>query len=102
MRSSGTERLYEKKSFGLYYSKTIPSFACDTSVTERLLSKDEKLAIKVLSQGAALRFLLTRVFDYLNTIVDDLGEIMTLEESFLSSKKADKEFEVLRLISLDL
>ena len=34
----------------------------------RKISKDEKVAIKVLSQGAALRFLLTRVFDALNTV----------------------------------
>ena len=33
----------------------------------RKLSDDEKMSIKVLSQGAALRFLLTRVFDALNT-----------------------------------
>ena len=36
----------------------------------RRISKEEKISIKVLSQGAALRFLLTRVFDYIN-IVDD-------------------------------
>ena len=34
----------------------------------RKLSNEEKKSIKVLSQGAALRFLLTRVFDALNTI----------------------------------
>ena len=34
----------------------------------RKLSKEEKENIKVLSQGAALRFLLTRVFDALNTV----------------------------------
>ena len=32
------------------------------------LTKDEINSIKVLSQGAALRFLLTRVFDALNTV----------------------------------
>ncbi len=36
----------------------------------RRISKEERVSIKVLSQGAALRFLLTRVFDYIN-IVDD-------------------------------
>ena len=36
----------------------------------RKISDEEKKSIKVLSQGAALRFLLTRVFDYIN-IVDD-------------------------------
>jgi homoserine kinase type II len=34
----------------------------------RRLSNEEKESIKVLSQGAALRFLLTRVFDALNTV----------------------------------
>ena len=34
----------------------------------RKLLDDEKESIKVLSQGAALRFLLTRVFDALNTV----------------------------------
>ena len=32
------------------------------------LSESETKSIKVLSQGAALRFLLTRVFDSLNTV----------------------------------
>ena len=34
----------------------------------RKLTNEEKNSIKVLSQGAALRFLLTRVFDALNTV----------------------------------
>jgi homoserine kinase type II len=34
----------------------------------RKLLDDERESIKVLSQGAALRFLLTRVFDALNTV----------------------------------
>ncbi len=34
----------------------------------RRLTEQEKNSIKVLSQGAALRFLLTRVFDALNTV----------------------------------
>jgi homoserine kinase type II len=34
----------------------------------RQLSDLEKQSIKILSQGAALRFLLTRVFDALNTV----------------------------------
>ena len=34
----------------------------------RKLSVQEKQSIKILSQGAALRFLLTRVFDALNTV----------------------------------
>tara|TARA_A100001011_G_scaffold397961_1_gene500684 strand:+ start:963 stop:1931 length:969 start_codon:yes stop_codon:yes gene_type:complete len=34
----------------------------------RKLTEEERSSIKVLSQGAALRFLLTRVFDALNTV----------------------------------
>ena len=34
----------------------------------RNLTENEKIGIKTLSQGAALRFLLTRVFDSLNTV----------------------------------
>jgi homoserine kinase type II len=36
--------------------------------TIRNIAEEEKKSIKVLSQGAALRFLLTRVFDALNTV----------------------------------
>ena len=32
----------------------------------RKLREDEKVSLKILCQGAAMRFLLTRVFDYLN------------------------------------
>ena len=32
----------------------------------RKISEDEKKSLKILCQGAAMRFLLTRVFDYLN------------------------------------
>ena len=34
----------------------------------RQIEKEEKESLKVLSQGAAMRFLLTRVFDYLNLV----------------------------------
>ncbi len=34
----------------------------------RKIEKEEKESLKVLSQGAAMRFLLTRVFDYLNLV----------------------------------
>ncbi len=40
----------------------------DGYTSVRTLTDEEKSNIKVLSQGAALRFLLTRVFDTLNTI----------------------------------
>jgi len=41
----------------------------------RKVSDEEKKYIKVLSQGAALRFLLTRVFDYINTVDDAIVKI---------------------------
>ena len=40
----------------------------DGYTSVRILTDEEKESIKVLSQGAALRFLLTRVFDSLNTV----------------------------------
>ena len=43
----------------------------------RKISADENKSIKVLSQGAALRFLLTRVFDYIN-IVD--GAVVKIKD----------------------
>ena len=39
------------------------------------LSEEEKKSLKILCQGAAMRFLLTRVFDYLNLIEGALVEI---------------------------
>ena len=41
----------------------------------RKLSDQEKNSIKILSQGAALRFLLTRVFDAINTVEGALVKI---------------------------
>ena len=61
----------------------------------RKISKDEKVAIKVLSQGAALRFLLTRVFDYINTVNDAVVKIKDPEEYLkrLEFHKNAKSFE---------
>ena len=41
----------------------------------RNLNEDEKNSLKILCQGAAIRFLLTRVFDYLNLIEGALVKI---------------------------
>jgi len=61
----------------------------------RKITKDEKIAIKVLSQGAALRFLLTRVFDYLNTVDNAVVKIKDPEEYLkrLEFHKNAKSFE---------
>jgi len=61
----------------------------------RKISDQEKRSIKVLSQGAALRFLLTRVFDYIN-IVD--GAVVKIKDPIeylkrLEFHKNAKSFE---------
>ena len=51
-----------------------------------IINEKEKLSLKILCQGAAIRFLLTRVFDYLNltegalvTIKDPIEYLKRLE-----------------------
>ena len=61
----------------------------------RKISDEERKSIKVLSQGAALRFLLTRVFDYIN-IVD--GAVVKIKDPIeylkrLEFHKNAKSFE---------
>ena len=64
----------------------------------RKLTDNEKANIKVLSQGAALRFLLTRVFDALNTVdgaivkVKDPLEYLTRLEFHKNSKNFEDYF----------
>ena len=63
---------------------------------EKYLTKRRK-SIKVLSQGAALRFLLTRVFDYIN-IVD--GAVVKIKDpiEYLKRLEFHKNAKVLRII----
>ena len=56
--------LKENLSFNVTKAKNF----IDGYTSIRKLASEEKRNIKVLSQGAALRFLLTRVFDALNTV----------------------------------
>ncbi len=56
--------LKENLSFNVTKAKNF----IDGYTSIRKLNEEEKKYIKVLSQGAALRFLLTRVFDALNTV----------------------------------
>ena len=64
----------------------------------RKLSNEEKDSIKVLSQGASLRFLLTRVFDALNTVqgaivkVKDPIEYLKRLEFHKNSKSSEDYF----------
>ena len=61
----------------------------------RKISDQEKKYIKVLSQGAALRFLLTRVFDYMNIIDNAVVKIKDPIEYLkrLEFHKNAKDFE---------
>ena len=52
----------------------------------RKLTNEERESIKVLSQGAALRFLLTRVFDALNTVE---GAIVKIKDPMEYLKRLD-------------
>ena len=61
----------------------------------RKINDDEKNNIKVLSQGAALRFLLTRVFDSLNTVEGAMVKVKDPMEYLkrLEFHKNSKSFE---------
>ena len=61
----------------------------------RKISDDEKKYIKVLSQGSALRFLLTRVFDTLNTVEGAIVKVKDPMEYLvrLEFHKNSKNFE---------
>ena len=61
----------------------------------RKLTDEEKKSIKVLSQGSALRFLLTRVFDALNTIEGAIVKVKDPMEYLkrLEFHKNSKNFE---------
>jgi len=58
------EGLNENLSFNVTKAKKF----IDGYSSIRKLSEEEKKSLKILCQGAAMRFLLTRVFDYLNVI----------------------------------
>ena len=57
---------FEGKNENLSFNVTKAKKFIDGYSSIRKLSDEEKNSLKVLCQGAAIRFLLTRVFDYLN------------------------------------
>ena len=57
---------FEGKSENLSFNVTKAKKFIDGYSTLRDLTESEKKSLKILCQGAAIRFLLTRVFDYLN------------------------------------
>ena len=50
--------------------------------TIRIISKKEKDSLNILCRGAALRYLLTRIYDYLNTPKTALIQIKNPNEYF--------------------
>jgi len=59
---------FEGKNENLSFNVTKAKKFIDGYSSIRKLTEEEKQSLKVLCQGAAIRFLLTRVFDYLNLI----------------------------------
>jgi len=59
---------FEGKNENLSFNVTKAKKFIDGYSSIRKLDKSEKESLKILCQGAAIRFLLTRVFDYLNLI----------------------------------
>ena len=57
---------FEGKNENLSFNVTKAKRFIDGYSSIRKLNEDEKKSLKILCQGAAMRFLLTRVFDYLN------------------------------------
>ena len=57
---------FEGKNENLSFNVTKAKRFIDGYSSLRKLNTDEKKSLKILCQGAAIRFLLTRVFDYLN------------------------------------
>ena len=83
--------LKENLSFNVTKAKNF----IDGYTSIRNLDEEEKNNIKVLSQGAALRFLLTRVFDALNTVEGAMVKIKDPIEYLkrLEFHKNSKNFE---------
>ena len=59
---------FEGKNENLSFNVTKAKKFIDGYSSIRKLTEEEKISLKILCQGAAMRFLLTRVFDYLNLI----------------------------------
>jgi len=57
---------FEGRNQNLSFNVTKAKKFIDGYSSIRILTEEEKKSLKVLCQGAAIRFLLTRVFDYLN------------------------------------
>ena len=68
---------FEGKNENLSFNVTKSKKFIDGYSSIRRLTEEEKNSLKILCQGAAIRFLLTRVFDYLNLTE---GAIVTVKD----------------------
>ena len=66
---------FEGKNENLSFNVTKAKKFIDGYSSIRKLTEEEKESLKILCHGAAMRFLLTRVFDYLNLTEDALVKI---------------------------
>ena len=66
---------FEGKNENLSFNVTKAKKFIDGYSSIRKLTEEEKESLKILCRGAAMRFLLTRVFDYLNLTEDALVKI---------------------------
>ena len=66
---------FEGKNENLSFNVTKAKKFIDGYSSIRKLTEEEKESLKILCHGAAMRFLLTRVFDYLNLAEDALVKI---------------------------
>ena len=86
---------FEKNQNNLSFNVTKAKNFIDGYNEIRKLTDKEKRSIKVLSQGSALRFLLTRVFDALNTVEGAIVKVKDPMEYLkkLEFHKNSKNFE---------
>ncbi len=77
---------FEGKNENLSFNVTKAKRFIDGYSSLRKLSEDEKKSLKILCQGAAMRFLLTRVFDYLNLTE---GAIVKIKDPIEYLKRLD-------------
>ena len=71
----------KKKNYFVMNNKKI-KYLVDGYETIRTISKKEKDSLNILCRGAALRYLLTRIYDYFNTPKTALIQIKEPNEYF--------------------
>tara|TARA_Y100000590_G_C15534534_1_gene944487 strand:- start:49 stop:1017 length:969 start_codon:yes stop_codon:yes gene_type:complete len=82
---------FEGKNENLSFNVTKAKKFIDGYTSLRKLNNEEKESLKVLCQGAAIRFLLTRVFDYLNLTE---GAIVKIKDPIEYLKRLEFHYNV--------